>query len=232
MQYWRSLTRFFEHPNWGTNLLFGGACLIIPYAGMMAYMGYMLGVIVRQPTLGDRPHERFDFKFFGEYLALGWRPFVVTLVVSLVITPISIVLALLFIGAGVLMEESMTMGAAAMVLLTIAYLVSVSAAVLVSIPMMLRAALTQDLQAGLRVGLAFDMIKRTAGPLIGAVEFIAVVGFVLSLVGMCLCYVGIFPASALVIYTQWQLMGQLLRRYIERGGEPIAVAPAVFATHE
>jgi hypothetical protein len=46
-----------------------------------------------------------------------------------------------------------------------------------------------------------------------------------ALVGMLACFIGIYPASALIQMASQHLHVQLYDEYLDRGGEPIEIAP-------
>lgn len=227
MQYIRSLTSFFDNPNWGMNLLYGSLCMLIPVVGPIVLMGYLTELLANHRTTGQAHKGTFDFGRFADYLSHGWQAFVVAMIISLVIMPVMfVIMAIFFIGIA-LIEDVPILAISVFLLAIILYFTTIIVVILLTIPVMLRAALTQNIGEALRFGPAKEFVGRVGWPMVGAVLFLFVVGTALTIVGYMMCFVGMYPAMALLICAQWHLLGQLHLLYLDRGGTPIPISPAL-----
>jgi len=230
MRYWRSITSFFDHPKWGMSLLCMTVCVLIPIVGPLVIIGYLAGVIARQTSGDQGPDEAFDFGRFGDYLSQGWQAFLVSLLLGLILAPLSMAAMLPTIAGVVLMEQSPAAGVALVLLGVALYVLALAATMLLSMPLILRAALTQSFSEGLRIGWAWRFGQRVGFQLGGAILFMVFVGTLLMIAGYACCFVGVYPAMVLLMYAQWHLLGQLHRLHLQRGGEPIPIAPQLLTT--
>ncbi len=60
--------------------------------------------------------------------------------------------------------------------------------------------------------------------------FLIFSSMVVTSVGMLFCFVGIYPATALVEFAQTHLLYQLYEEYLRRGGQEIPLPPAPVPT--
>jgi hypothetical protein len=90
-----------------------------------------------------------------------------------------------------------------------------------SAPMTFHAKLTGrfDLRGGLRFTLSFWMLGGGLAIVTGIIYVI--LSTVVLILGLLLCFVGVYPAAALIQMAQTHLMVQLYREYLDRGGEPL-----------
>jgi hypothetical protein len=85
-------------------------------------------------------------------------------------------------------------------------------------PMYLRAGLSGDFASAFSMEFYRDFMKRVGKEVVLMQLFLAATGAVLGIVGMALCYIGLFPALALMQYAHHHLDYQLYELYLERGG--------------
>lgn len=92
---------------------------------------------------------------------------------------------------------------------------------LVLVPLSLRAGVGQDFAGAFSWTFLRDFLARVGGTLLLVFLFEVVSGFLLILVGLLLCFVGLYPMTALMQVGQIDLWYQLYEQYLKRGGEPI-----------
>lgn len=227
MQYMRALTSTFNHPKWAMNLLCGGVCMLIPIIGPIVFLGYLAELVARQRTAMDPPALAFDFNRFTDYLSKGWQAFVVALIVSLVMVPVTLVCLLFFIAAAMVGEDAPAMAALLFIIGFVIFIVLQMGVMVVMVPCVLRAGLTQDFKEGLRLGPMREFMERVGWQVFAVTMFSMILGIVLTFVGYLMCIIGLYPAMALMFLTQWHLFGQLHLLYLKRGGTPIPISPVL-----
>jgi hypothetical protein len=99
-------------------------------------------------------------------------------------------------------------------------------AMLVSVPLHLRAALHPRLGAALSWGFVSDFLRRSWKPTLCAYLLFALASIPIVLGGMMLLIVGMFAAVAYLQLVHAHLLAQLADRYESLGGEPVAGVPA------
>jgi hypothetical protein len=224
-----SITRFFDHPNKWMNLLFLGLCMLIPVVGPIVASGYCLVVVAHDLRRPGEMFPEFTFDNFVEYLKAGLWPFLVSLVVSLIGTPLGFCSFCPFFFAGALGDAGIFLGMCmSMVLHVIVILVIVG----VTVPMMLRAGLEQNFGAAFKFEFVKDFITRMWKELLLAILFLMAVGVVGAVVGLLACIVGLYAVGGLMTFVSWQLYGQIYNLYLERGGATIEMSPELLALVE
>ena len=96
---------------------------------------------------------------------------------------------------------------------------------LVKTPMLLRAGLTQDLGAAFSKAYTLDFLRKMWLELLLAGLFLAFTSLPLVLLGEACCFIGVFPAIALVVMAEHHLYYQLYTLYLQRGGMAIPLKP-------
>ena len=221
MQYTRAYQYVFEGKKWGENLLLSSICMLIPIIGPIVLWGYLSEVMHSLLRDETRPHPDFDFGRFVEYLKRGVWPLLAMLVVMAVGVPLCVLaMATIIIGAAIMEKVALLGGLlfAAGVLLHVALIILLS---VLTVPLFLRAILTQDLGATFSWTFFIDFLHRTFWEIVLAWLFLSVTGTAIAIAGMCFCFVGVYPAMALVTFAQFDLYRQLYKLYLERGGTPI-----------
>ncbi len=233
MQYLDAYAYVFGSPNWVMNVILGAVCQLIPIIGPMVFMGYQFDIIesLQREPRGSYPD--FCFDRFADYLKRGLWPFLVSFIVNaIVIVPVALVcyviglvVALASHGAGQHAGPVVTfVGMGGFSVLFMALLIAVG---IVSLPMWLRAGLTQDFAEAFRFDFIRDFIRTVWKEMLLTALFLFGTSLVVTMTGMLLCCVGIYPAGALVMLAIAHLNCQLYQAYLSRGGTPIPVKSTV-----
>jgi hypothetical protein len=229
VRYLRAFRFPFDSPNWLANMGFVTLCLlstaIIPIVGAMLIFGYLFEVVEALHRQGDdRTYPDFRWERFVEYLVRGAQVFLVQFAVGLlecVVFGVAVAVAIVAVVATMSGEPDPVVVIAVMaglVLLALALGVLMSIVVL---PLTLRIGLTQDLGTTFSWSFIKDYARRMAWPTVGA-ELVLLLGSVLlQIVGLALCFVGIYPAAALTMFARFHIYYQLYELYLERGGMTI-----------
>ncbi len=116
--------------------------------------------------------------------------------------PPPIAIALLFGGLGIWM------------ILTIGIMFFVS-------PLIFRAGFANDLSEGFRFGWALDVAKKMWPTMIVALLMVIAMALVANIVGMLLCFIGLFFTAGWLQLAMADLAAQLYDIYLSKGGDPI-----------
>jgi hypothetical protein len=169
-------------------------------------------------------YHDFDFNRFAEYLTRGIWPFLVQMIVHFAIGMI----AGLFMFVGMMLAFSAVAATNSPILIfalyplfLIVYAFLMMVAGILMTPLYLRAGLSGDFASAFSMEFYRDFMKRVGKEVVLAELFLLATGSVVSIVGLLLCYVGIFPAIALLLYVHHHLEYQLYELYLERGGVPV-----------
>ena len=240
MEYMRSFHFIFENPNWGTSVLWGFVAFLLggmvpggTIISQLLFTGYQFDIVQSLIQSPGRPYPVFDLNRFGDYLARGLWPFLVNLVVSLVLFPIMVILAIPFVLLGFAAANAGE--DAAVVLVTLVILVGLVVAFVVGLllmlivtPMIIRAGVAQDFMEGFNISWARDFAAKTWKEMILTALFTMVAGMVLGFVGLAACVIGLYAAIPILMMMQAHLFLQLYRVYLSRGGTPIPLKPQAF----
>jgi hypothetical protein len=227
MKYIYSYRFVFESANWVMNLLGAMVCRFVPVLGPMVFLGYAFEIIETLHRKKGSPYPDFDFNQLMKYLTRGLWPFLVQLIVRLPFVVIGMIVYLFLVvvmAFGVGKEHP----GIAFVLFVLFYLVVCALFVLcafVMMPLMLRAGLTQDFKQAFSLDFMKDFIKRMWLEMVLLELFLLGTGIVLSLIGLLVFCIGIYPAFALILYAEYHLLYQSYELYLERGGMPIPLKP-------
>jgi hypothetical protein len=254
MRYWQSYRFVFYSPNWLTNLLLGGVCLLIPWIGQIVMIGYLfevIDVLLRRrqlergrassypadefservldalPVNDDaalRPYPDFAFHRFSEYLTRGIWPFLVRLIVNMVVGVLAgflLIVGMLFAGFAAAATQSPLLFLMIYGLFWIFFSLALMAAAILTTPLYLRSGLRGDLVSAFSMAFYRDFLKRVGMEVVLTQLFLAATGAVLSIGGVLMCYIGLFPVWVLTMYAQHHLDYQLYELYLERGGMPV-----------
>lgn len=230
LDYRRSLRFLFDDPDWPTTLLFVTLALLVPLVGPIVAFGYQATVIETLAREGRRAAvPRFVFDRLADYLLRGLRMWVVTLLLTLLVTPVAF--AIVLVGnlvAAVLFgrqEAAASMlGCAVLALIAVAFTAAMIGAVAMVTPLLVRAAIATDIGAVFDLGFARDFLARAWRETVLAHLFHIVLNLGLFLAGALACLIGVFPALAIGALVQAHLLGQLYLLYLERGGRRVGPA--------
>lgn len=224
LEFFRAYAFVFEHPAWFTNLLLISMTQMIPIVGPIAVMGYQYEVMDSLLRWPDHSYPRFEFQRLGDYLARGVWPFLVVFVVSCAVFPL---LYLMFIFAfvvglvGAAQVQDPVMVILVIGVLLVLFAVTVFAFQLVSQAMALRAGLAAEFSAGFELSAVFGFVSRVWVESILEALFLMVTGPIIILAGLLACFVGVFPASSLLMLAQAHLNYQTYELDLYRGGIPV-----------
>lgn len=251
MRYWQSYRFIFNNPNWLTNLALGAVCVFIPMIGPIVFIGYcfeVLDVLLRRRQRGglqapadplgegvmdalpaDEDHDAgpypdFNFNRFAEYLMRGIWPFLVQLIVGLVIGMIAavvLIVGMVLSGFAGVAADSAVVSVLLYGVVVVLYLVLMMLSAILTMPLYLRAGLSADFASAFSMEFFRDFLKRVGKEAVFAELFLTATSTPLWIVGIVMCYVGMFPAFALMLYSRHQLEYQLYALYLERGGVPV-----------
>jgi hypothetical protein len=236
VDYRRALVAPFEGREWPMTLLWVVLGMAVPLVGPIVVFGYQAMMIERMAREGvGARYPIFELERLAEYLQRGLRMFIVSLLVTVVVTPFAFMV--LFGGnivAAVLMsrQEAASSMLGVVVLCTgvlVFLLLSVLAMALVT-PLWIKAALERDLARVFDFGFARDFMRRTGRDAVVAHLFMMVLGLGLMIVGVLACFVGVFPAVGIAMLVQPHLYGQLYLLYLGRGGAGIPLPEPAAAT--
>ena len=237
MEYMRSFHYLFENPNWATNALWTGVCLlstaVIPVLGQLVIHGYQFEIVEALHRKPGTQYPDFDLNKLLDYLIRGFWVFLVTLVVALCMLPVVLglmVLCIVLIAAAGAAAGEEGAGVAMVVVMPIVFCIAFALGVLinlVSVPFMLRAGLTQDFGASFDFAFAKQFVRNTWKEMILSGLFLALAGILLYIVGVAMLCVGIFFTMAIAMLMQAHLALQLYELHLARGGDviPLRLAP-------
>jgi len=236
IRYWDAYRFVFTGPNGWKNLGVAGLCMLVPLVGPVVLVGWLCEVFAPRPIDDGSgqlyypprpphlPYPDFDFNRFMEYLERGVWPFLAQLVVGFVMLPVMLLVMVPFAIAADQSGGPMTVLAFAL-----AFLLSLAAVLILSlvmVPVSLRAAMLQDFGASFTWVWVRDFLARVGGEVLLEWLFVMATALPLGVVGYALCFVGIYPAMALLTIAQWHLYFQAYSLYLARGGTPLSVKPA------
>ena len=239
MNYTASVFDFFKSPKWGMNMLYGGICILIPIIGPIVLMGWHVGGMYGRSNWRDfEGYPLFDFGKFGQMMERGVWPFLVQLVMGLVMVPV-----LLLVMGGPMMgmmavlpepnrnsatPDSIPPEMLAMLgLMILGYVCVVGLMVLVSKPLMIRAAMVQDFGKSFSWAFMKSFIAKTWLQQIASLVFVIFAAMVLMMIGMVACFIGMYFTMSIIFFAQWHLDRQLYELYLARGGEPVEVSAKI-----
>ena len=219
MQFLLAFRYVFDRTGGFVNLLLITVCEFIPVIGPIVLLGYRAEVSIALEYDPDlRRHPKFDFNRFGEYLKRGVWPFLIGLVLTLPIFPL--VFGIIIVGLVVNPPGPNNPPFLFIAIFLVALLVPVLVSVL-SVPMMFHAEIAGKFDFGGAFRFAVAFWKLVGFVAIGTAFVFAFLSFFVSILGFLCCFVGIYPAQAIIQMASQHLLVQLYRIYLNRGGEPI-----------
>lgn len=225
-----AVKKVFEDPDWKSNVMIGLVLLLIPIVGPIALSGWMCEVHQRLVRRHPKPVVKIDFSDFAEYLKRGVYVFLVQLILSL---PLSFLIMALAFGAGfgAFAASSSGMDPAIMIGLGVVVgLVFFAFMVLFNVltnAATTRAELTENLGEALKFGELMAYSKATFGKVVVKTITFGFVSLGIALLGLALCYLGIYPAAIVLQIAAMHLRHMIYEDYLARGGAPIPIKAAV-----
>ncbi len=244
MQYLRGWTAFRNDPQGTPKLLWAslsGMC--IPIVGQLILRGWTSLMLRRAVSGQDAPLPRmeFDIDYLMKLLPLGFKPFLAQVLWSIPFVAIlmgsycCMYLGLIGIiggaaagaeaggeaGAGI----GLVLGAALMIAGFVFVIVLVTVASMVMQIAVMRAELTDDLNAALRFGDVMNMTKMLKKELFISMLVLQLLGFGLVFVTIFTLYLGLFPGVVMLQIIVTYMRAELYRVYLEKGGQPLPIGP-------
>lgn len=224
----RAVKAVLSDPNAKTNVLLGIVFMLIPIVGPMALSGWMCESHQRHLRKHPNPMPKIDFGDFGEYIKRGIPVFVSSLIVTLPV----LFIAYAVMGAGAFAtfaaiaatNEPLVGIAVGAVVGIIGLVVMFSLGVVVNAAHT-RAELTEDLGEALKIGKVLGYAKATFGQVLIKNITFGFIAFGMVLIGILLCYLGLYPAIVVVQIAAMHLRYQVYSDYLAKGGEPIPLKP-------
>ena len=226
MRYFDAYRFAFESPKWGIQLLIATVCQFVPIVGPMVLLGYLYSVVEAKHRHGANQFPDFNFDRLGAYLSRGAWTFLAQLVSTLpaFILFIPVFIAIFVSTAVVGQSGSRNPPGFVIPLVIVGFLVFaivMFAVQFLSIPIVLKAGLSQDFAAAFSLQYIRDFLSRVWKEQILAMLFLMVTAPFVALAGLLLLIVGIYPAATVIGFAQVHLHYQLYELYLQRGGTPI-----------
>jgi len=234
MNYMQAYRYIFDSPKWMTNLLAAIIAPFVPVVGEMVLYGYAFDLVASLNRRKDSRAPDFDTNRLSDYLMGGLWPWVARFVASLPLSFVIGILNLCFVF-GIVFAAQGEHTVVVLIMIALFVLVVIALGFLVNVvltPITLRAGLTQDFGQAFSIAFAKDFIQRVWLETVLASLFLIASGFVLSFIGIMLCFVGVLPAGGLMMLAQFHLWHQLYELYLERGGTAIPLKTESFADRE
>ena len=221
--YLYSYTHVFERDDWFVNLILGSLCFFIPIIGHVVFMGYQYQVVegfIRRP---NQKMSKFDFNQFTEMLTRGVYPFVVSLILQFLIVPVFIIIALVAMVIPAMFDRGEQPLAMMLVGIFIAFatIIGLFAIHLIMGPLMLRAGICQSFKETFNFRWIRSFVRMMWLEEIKSSLFLMISSIFVSIIGMLMCFVGIYPAIALMALAMSHLTYQQYAIFLANGGEPI-----------
>jgi hypothetical protein len=234
MNYQASVSDFFQSPKWKNNMLLGAVSMFIPIVGQMVLNGWHITCLWAQRNENDPAKmPAFDFQFFGKYLERGLWPFVVSMVAALIFLPIiGVTILLIFVMAGMFGLRNGQLNHSEFVFIMLGIfglqiLSSVLYNVLIT-PLIISASITQDFKTAFNFKFIKKFITLVWKEMLVSMLFMLGLGLCSFVVAIITCFIGIYFATPIIIYSWHHLQKQLYQLYLSRGGDALAISPKLF----
>ena len=224
VRYFGAYRFIFESPKWAIHLLIGAVCQFVPIVGPIVLIGYIYSVIEARVRHGSDRFPDFNFDQLGSYLTRGVWPFLAALVAAL---PLIVVLVPAFLGIVFLqVASSRTSNPPVMAIaLTVAFGLALMLLSImwqfVTMPIILRAGLSQDFGTAFSMEFVRDFLSRVWKELLLSALFLLITVPFVMLAGLLLFCIGIYAAAVVITFAGYHFQYQLYELYLQRGGTPI-----------
>lgn len=215
---------FKTEKKWMTLLLLS-VCFLIPVVGPMVILGYLF-----RRYAGERagiPAADFDFAHFGEHLQTGLWPVLSGMVAALVCVPFVMLAMVPMFVIPVLDPQNEVLILIGFALGMGLYMAALLAMNLLIMPIQLRSGLMMDFMAGFSGRFLIDFIKKVGLSYFLWYALLMMASVLLMFVGYLAFIVGVYVVVTWVAVTSFHLLFQHYDLYLERGGTPIPVNPAL-----
>lgn len=227
MQYMEMYQYVFANPNWMTNCLWGGLCMliagVIPIVPQLVFMGYQWEIVEALHRRRGRSYPDFNTDRIMDYLMRGLWPFLVSLVCGLALSVIIVPLMFggMFLAVFAANEGGEVIGLLMFGLWILLVLACSIGTNLVLLPITLRAGLSQDFGQAFNFGWAMSFVNKMWTEMILGMLFLVVSSLVLCLGGLLVFCIGFYLALIIVSFAFSHFQWQLYEMFLDRGGEPI-----------
>ena len=223
----RAMRWMFASPQWLTNVFWVFLCTLLGTVviGNIVLLGYQVEIVDRRSGGRQDQLPDFDANRFMDYLLRGIWPFLINLIGSALL---GVVFAAFFFAwmlvFGILSggEDPGPLLAISMItpMVLMAFLFGAIAFSMLA-PLCLRAGLANDLSEGLKINWAIDVVKMMWPTMLLMLVYMIIVGLLAYLVGVLMCFVGVFFTMSWVQLVTADLAAQAYDIYLSKGGEPI-----------
>ena len=247
MHYLRGWTALRNDPQWTSKVLWATLLLLssmcIPVIGQITLIGWNALMLRRAVSGQDSPLPRmeFDTDYLMKLLNAGFKGFLASLLWSLPFIAI-IMCSYCCMYLGIFgMLGGVAAGAEAggeagagiglvlgIVIFCVAFLfmfVLIIVANMVMQVAVMRAELTDDVNAALRFGEVMNMTKMLAKELFVGMLVMQLVGMCVGFVGVLSLYLLLFPGVIIMQVIVTYFRAELYRVYLEKGGQPLPIGP-------
>jgi hypothetical protein len=224
MEYFKAYQSFFESPKWALHLLICAVAQFVPIVGPLVLMGYIYDIIEAKHRHGPNEFPLFDFNRLGSYLQRGLWPFLVSIVVAIPMVLLAFPLVLGFAFAAAAADQRGAAPAFPVAFAFVGVMSFIVASIVlgfVTMPLVLRAGLSQDFGAAFSWTFIRDFFGRVWMEMLLAKIFIIASGFLVIVAGILMLFVGLYAAVIVIMFAQMHLQYQLYELYLQRGGTPI-----------
>lgn len=230
MNYFASISDFFKSPRWLNNLLLAGVCVLIPIAGQIVVMGWLVTVFWTRDDENYSTYPAFDFGQFEKYLLRGLWPFLVILVAvcGMMLATMLVTMLLLVIIGVIASQEPDGLGGLTSIAFMIMFLVDFALIIgmaVVLAPLHIRASITQNFASSFNFGFAKRFIGLMWKEIIVAWLFSVFATMVFMSLGALVFCIGMYFAMVPIYFSSEHLKKQLYLLYLKRGGEPVPRSP-------
>jgi hypothetical protein len=201
-------------------------CQIIPFLGIILILGYRAELADEwddQPD--DRPVHEFRFDRFSELVSRGIWPFLYFLIqasiwfVGYMVTYLGMVIIMISQGGNP--DKPLLLATLFGWMISISFLWY--ATTMISWPFVLYASRNRQFAFGAACRFARGFYARVGWSMVGLLLPKILLDSFLYLCGFICCYIGLFPASVVIMLAEQHFLSQLYRKYLERGGMPVPV---------
>lgn len=224
MRYFQPYTFLKSSSHTAATLFYLSVLAMVPFLGVLVILGYRAELADEwDDRPDDRPVREFRFDRFSELVTRGLWPFLYFLIqagiwfAGYMLTYFSMVIILLSQGGKP--DGAFVLATFGGWALSIGFLWYFT--MFISWPFVLYSSRVRQFAFGDSCGFAKDFYARVGWLMVGLLLPKALLDGFLYIAGYACCFVGLLPASVLIMLAEQHFLSQLYRRYLERGGSPI-----------
>lgn len=223
----RALSFAVGAPNRNHNLAAGSLLLLVPMVGPIALMGFLCEIQQRLAREQARPVPRLDMRDIGHYMGRGLAPLLVELALGLPVVLLAYGLLALAIVIAAWSGETIEpwMSVLGLALMGIGVLAALTVLTILVNAGRTRAELTEDFAEALSLGPLLAYARATGPTVLAKNTALYGIGLAMSLGGLLLFCVGVFPVSVLLQIAGVHLRWQIYASFMGSGGSPVELKP-------